>query len=101
MNEEWTLARIPRRRWLVAHELPDSGEVAVFDEGRSELLLLNAVAGMAWSLADGNRTIGEIALELMLVAEAPPARDEVEAQLLAFFADMERRGALGGPDERP
>jgi len=85
---------IVRKLWHVSHELPDSGETAVFDEARSELVLLNPTAGAIWALVDGRRRVREIVRDLLEQVEGPPAAEDATATALVFLKGMSARGAL-------
>lgn len=82
------------KRWHVSHELPDSGETAVFDEARSELVLLNPIAGAIWNLVDGRRGIRQIVTDLLEQVEQPPSSEEALDTALAFLRNMAQRGAI-------
>ena len=64
----------------------------MFDDERSELLVLNGTAAAIWYLVDGARSLAEIAA--FIRAELPDAPADTEAAVRAFVDDMLARGAL-------
>ena len=80
--------------WAVSHELTDSGQLAFFDESRSELVVVNALGGAVWDLVDGHRSLGEIVDILLEEAPEPPIRSVAESQVLEFVRSLLARQAL-------
>ena len=66
--------------------LPEQGQVKV----------LNPVGASIWALADGSRTVREIAAALC--AEYAVERAEAEADALAFVSRLEAKGILAARD---
>ncbi len=62
--------------------LPDRGEVKV----------LNEVGAQIWTLADGTRSVRDIAAALCVEYEVPPA--EAEADTLTFLAELQQKGLI-------
>jgi len=62
--------------------LPDRGQVKV----------LNQVGASIWQLADGTRTVREIAA--VICAEYAVEQAEAEADTLAFVAELEGKGII-------
>ena len=59
---------------------------------RGEVKVLNEVGARIWELSDGNRTVREIANVICEEYEVDAAA--AEADTLAFFKDLEDRGAI-------
>jgi hypothetical protein len=68
--------------------LPEQGQVKV----------LNQVGASIWALADGSRTVREIASALCAEYAVEPS--EAEADALAFVAELEAKGILAARDRR-
>lgn len=80
------------RVWRVAHELPDTDETVLFDEGENELLVLSSTGAAVWHLLDGQRTLREIA---EFIEEAlPEAPQNVERGVIDFALVLGARGAI-------
>jgi hypothetical protein len=62
--------------------LPDRGEVKV----------LNEVGAQIWTLADGTRSVRDIAAALCVEYEVPPT--EAEADTLTFLAELQQKGLI-------
>ncbi len=62
--------------------LPDRGEVKV----------LNEVGAQIWALADGSRTVQEIAAAICQEYDVPPA--VAEADTLSFLATLQQKGLI-------
>jgi Coenzyme PQQ synthesis protein D (PqqD) len=82
------------RAWLVSEDLDDDGQVALFDEQRSELLVLNGIGGAVWHELDGQITLGELAQALSEAVSGAPDASTVLAEVSAFAEGMLARGAL-------
>jgi len=95
-NSETALVEtaVPRRLWVVSHELPDNGQTVVFDESRSELLMLNGTGGAVWESIDGKRDVAAIVDFLAERLEQAPSRQELIETTRAFLLSMAARGAL-------
>jgi hypothetical protein len=67
--------------------LPDKGEVKV----------LNEVGARIWTLADGTRSVRDIAAAICAEYDVEPA--QAEADVLAFLTELETRGIISlSPD---
>lgn len=64
-------------------------EAVLLLPGRGEVKVLNAVGARIWSLADGTRTIAQIAAVIAAEYAVEPA--QAEADTLAFVAELVRR----------
>jgi hypothetical protein len=67
-------------------------EAVLLLPARGEIKVLNAVGARIWSLADGSRTIAQIAAVIADEYAVQPARAETEA--LAFVQELARRAML-------
>lgn len=83
-----------RRVWQVSHDLPEEGQVAFFDEGRSELVVVNSVGGAVWQLLDGERTVRDIAELLASEVQGAPPPDSVFETVVTFLNQLEGRGSI-------
>ncbi len=68
------------------------GETVILDTRGRMLRGLNATGGAAWELADGNRSILEIAREIAKTTGADEAR--VQADVVAFCEKLRVAGLL-------
>lgn len=64
-------------------------EAVLLLPGQGEVKVLNAVGARIWSLADGTRTIAQIAA--VIAAEYTVDLPQAEADTLAFVAELVRR----------
>lgn len=83
-----------RKLWRISHDLPDQDQVALFDEQRSELVMLNPLGGEIWDLVDGKRSVGDIARHLKETVETAPELPQIETEVQAFLSDLAARGAV-------
>lgn len=83
---------VVERVWNTSHELPDTDETVVFDEERSELLVLSDTGAAVWYLIDGKRSIADIVAFMRSEADYVP--DEAEETVASFARTMLERGAL-------
>jgi len=81
-----------RRVWQISHELPDTDETVLFDQERSQLLVLSDSAAAIWYLIDGHRTIEEIVA--FLRGEQPQCPSETDELVRRFVDQLETRGAI-------
>ena len=86
------IARVPVRSDAVAHEVDDSGETVLFDEARSQLLVLNEVGASVWLLADGERSSSDIVDFIVETLEAD--RATVAADVDSFLAQLESKALI-------
>jgi hypothetical protein len=69
------------------------GEEAVLVQPQQGVVrVLNAVGARLWELADGGRTVGELAD--IIAAEYDVDKERASADALAFCEDLARRGML-------
>jgi hypothetical protein len=80
------------RVWRVAHELPETDETVLFDEGKNELLVLSATGAAVWHLLDGERTLRQIAQ--FIAGSLPQAPASIEGEVVDFALALGTRGAI-------
>lgn len=85
VTPEGYLVRSPFLAWRVIE-----GEVVIISPQERELHTLNEVATAIWHLADGTRTLRQIALELSQTYEIAP--EEVLPDVVAFAQEMIEKG---------
>jgi hypothetical protein len=85
-------ARVPVRTDAVAHEVSDTSETVLFDEARSQLLVLNEVGASVWLLADGERSISDIVEFIVETLEAD--RTTVAADVNSFLTQLESQALI-------
>jgi len=68
------------------------GEAVLVHPVQGMIRVLNPVGARVWELADGKRSIG--ALATLIAAEYDAPLELVEADILGFCEDLERRGLL-------
>ncbi len=83
-----------RRSFRVSHDLPEDDRVAFFDDGRSELVIVNALGGAIWHLLDGQLSVHDIAEILSLEVQGAPSVADVEAQVQSFLQILLDRHAV-------
>ena len=69
----------------------DNEAVVVLPE-KGEVKVLNEVGARIWALADGSRSVREIAATIC--AEYNVTQDEAEADTLSFIADLAAKGMV-------
>lgn len=82
------------RSWKTSHLLPDEGKLALFDEEKSELILLNPIGGAVWSKLDGQRTVNKIALELVEQSMDAPSHELATTQIISLLEELLVRQAI-------
>ena len=85
------LTDVPAQAAGVISRMMD-GEAVLVHPGQGRVRVLNPVGARLWELADGGRDIA--ALAAALVAEYDVSPERAEADVLAFCADLVRRGAM-------
>lgn len=65
----------------------------LFDPDTGKAFGLNPVSVLIWKLADGKRTVGQIAGEIRTRCTGVP--EVMEEQLQGFLEDLSRRGLVG------
>ncbi|MCS6950544.1 MAG: PqqD family protein [bacterium] len=85
VTPEQYLVRSPFLAWRVIE-----GEAVIISPQERELHSLNEVGTTIWRLADGSRTLRQIALELSQTYEITP--EEVLPDVLAFAQEMVEKG---------
>jgi hypothetical protein len=84
---------IVERVWRVTHDLPDTGELVLFDEAGNRLLKLSPTGGAVWDLVDGKRSVDEIGRAVARAfKDVEPGR--VNEEVKALILDLLTRGAL-------
>ena len=68
------------------------GEAVLVHLGQNKIRVLNPVGARLWELADGQLTVDEITHTI--VAEYQVELVRVQADTLAFYADLNERGVL-------
>lgn len=81
--------RVPRRKNTLTHEVTDTDEVVVYDGSARQLLVLNDIAAGIWLLIDGERSIRDIADEVLNHVEAEP--ETVTGDVVAFLSQLAER----------
>jgi hypothetical protein len=74
-------------------------EVVILDEGGTQVCLLNKTASLIWTLADGTRTMEEIAGGLYQRFEV--SRQEALADVQEFGAQLLEAGLIEFCDQSP
>ena len=85
---------ILRRRLQVTHEMQHENQLAIFDDTKSELVMLNATGGAMWTLLDGKTSLGEIARDMAEAIQNAPPQAAVLESLLGFAEELVARGAV-------
>jgi hypothetical protein len=68
------------------------GEAVVVVTGQGRVKVLNEVAARIWALADGSRSVGDIADTIC--AEFAVQLDEAQADTTAFLGQLAEQGAV-------
>ena len=97
ISEETVFSRL----WAVDYPLPDESQHVLFDEGKNELVMINATGALIWSLIDGKRTVRSIVDELTQLADGAPPRAEAKQAVCSFLEDLHRRQAVACAEGRP
>lgn len=85
------LTDIPERSASMAWQVVD-GEMVLLDVDGRELIGLNEVGARIWELADGTRTVGEIAG--IVQTEFEVCIDEAAADVSRFVNELALQGAI-------
>jgi hypothetical protein len=85
--------RVPRKKQAVTHEVPETGETAVCNVERGELLVLNDVGAAVWLLVDGTRTVDEIVEFVCANLDSEPT--EVDRDVRAFLGKLQEHDLIG------
>lgn len=85
VTPEQYLVRSPFVAWRIIE-----GEAVIISPQERELHSLNEVATEIWRLADGSRTLNQIAQELSQTYEITP--EEVLPDVIAFAQEMSEKG---------
>ncbi len=85
------LSSIPIRAEGVINRALD-GEAVLIHPQQGRVRVLNSVGARVWELADGTRSIGEIAEQLS--AEYDVGLDRVQEDVLIFCGDLSERGVM-------
>ncbi len=83
--------RIPRHSSRTASRLY-SGEAVIISPAEGMVRMLNRVGSRIWELADGTRSVAEIAA--VLAAEFTVETDHAQASVARFLADLEAKGLI-------
>jgi hypothetical protein len=84
-----TIESYPTRQANTQGRLLENEAVVVLPE-QGEIKVLNEVGARIWSLADGTRSVREIAAQIS--SEYGVARTEAESDTLAFVGEMIQKG---------
>jgi hypothetical protein len=82
-----TRSYVASKPGIVGQVLND--EAVLLIPAKGEIKVLNAVAARIWSLADGSRTIAEIAA--VIAAEYAVQQAQAETEALAFIHELAQR----------
>jgi hypothetical protein len=88
-------ASVPHRLRNAAWREVD-GETILLDTKGRVMRGLNATGGAAWGLADGKRSVAEIARAVAKSTGAPA--EQVTADVLEFFNELRGLGVIGASD---
>lgn len=82
---------IPKKNTeLIWRELDDG--TVVIDPAKGDMKVLNQVGARAWKLADGTRTVSQIAT--IISQDFKVTTEDAIADLIDYFADLEKKGLL-------
>ncbi|MDH5673151.1 MAG: PqqD family protein [Myxococcales bacterium] len=80
------------KRAAFTHEVPETGELVIYDREAGRLLQLNEIGAAVWLLIDGTRRVCDIAT---FVSETLGAdRQRVEVDVHSFIAGLEGDGVI-------
>lgn len=82
------------RAWRVTHELSETGELILFDESASEVVMFNEVGASVWELIDGRRSVGDIVEFIVSVREHPEERPLIQRDVMAFLSQLLERQSI-------
>lgn len=83
--------RVPQRKDTLTHEVTDTDEVVIYDgnDESPQLLVLNDMAAGVWLMIDGQRTVEDIATEILKHVDAEA--HTVTRDVVAFLDQLEQR----------
>ena len=82
------------RAWRVTHELSETGELILFDESASEVVMFNEMGASIWELIDGKRSVNDIVDFIVSVRERPEERPIIERDVIAFLGQLSERRSI-------
>lgn len=77
-----------------SEELKETGELIVFDERSSEVIMLNEVGACVWELIDGVRTVGDIVDFVLEARQEQGDRSVIERDIVSFLRHLGDRGTV-------
>lgn len=83
-----------RRKNLVSHELGEDNQLALFDSTKKELVIVNDLGRVVWTLLDGETSLAEIAKEISGHVSGAPSVERVEVEVLEFARVLLDRDAV-------
>ncbi len=93
-NETIVAQSVLKKNWLISHELAEEGQVAVFDERSSELVLFNELGALVWEKLDGEQSVESIVESLLELPIEVPERSTVFEQVQSFLKQLLEKGAV-------
>lgn len=78
----------------VSHELSETGELILFDQEKSEVVMFNVMGACIWELIDGRRTARELVDFIVEAREAEGERPIIERDVFAFLRELEGRHSI-------
>ncbi|OQX66597.1 MAG: hypothetical protein B6A08_19660 [Sorangiineae bacterium NIC37A_2] len=78
----------------VSHELSETGELILFDQEKSEVVMFNAMGACIWELIDGRRTARELVDFIVEARGAEKERPVIERDVFAFLRELVGRRSI-------
>lgn len=78
----------------VSHELSETGELILYDQEKSEVVMFNAMGACIWELIDGRRTARDVVDFIVEARGAENERPIIERDVLAFLRDLAGRRSI-------
>lgn len=82
------------RAWRVTHELTETGELILFDESASEVVMFNQIGASVWELIDGERSVEDIVNFIVAARARSEEHAQIERDVAAFLAQLLERQSI-------
>ena len=92
--------KIPRLLSQLTHDLPEDGQLVVYDEKGEKLVVLNDVGAAIYCLIDGSKSVDQIAA---FVGATLPQKSSSDChrEVVAFLSELEKEGVIEWCERNP
>lgn len=92
--------KVPRLLSQLTHDLPEDGQLVVYDEKGEKLVVLNEMGAAIYCLIDGSNSVEQIAA---FVGSTLPEKSAADChrEVAAFLSDLETEGVIEWCERSP